>query len=425
MKEIGLKSKMTSENKFKYSNILLKELLLEKPRNGLYKSIEYQGKGNRLIKMKTIFENDIISNQKMELIQVTKEEEEKFSCKTNDLVFSRTSIVFEGVGKCCIVDNISDKPIFESNTFMIRLDPSKSVPKFYFYYFNSPQGRNNIYGIIRQTAASQITSSDLMELSIPYPLFSIQQNVSSFLFSIDQRIINLKQQNFILEMIIQSIFKSWFIDFDGITEFEDSELGKIPKGWKVIDLKNSLSLLKDGSHNPPKRVESGIRFIAGATDVKHFTIDFSKCTFITQKDYEEIHKTWQIQSHDILLTIVGTIGNVAIVNQNDLPFSLQRSLAVLRPNEKIDFIFLYCLLNSNKFEQFLYSNLNTTGQPGIYLGTLGGFQFVLPPKPLIEKFFKLSQTIVSNIQKNYSNMDYLMKIRNSLLPKLMSGEIRV
>ena len=202
-------------------------------------------------------------------------------------------------------------------------------------------------------------------------------------------------------------------------------MGKIPKGWSPTDLKSVLSLHKDGSHNPPKRVESGIPFIAGASDVKHFVIDFSKCSFITKEDYDQIHKTWKIKPNDVLLTIVGTIGNVAIVTEDDLPFSLQRSLAVLRPNEKIDYTFLYFLLTNNKFEQFLYANVNPTGQPGIYLGTLGNFEFILPPKSLIEKFSITSKNIISILQKNHSSINSLKKTRDTLLPKLMSGEIRV
>ena len=338
----------------------------------------------------------------------------------NDIIFVNKG----SPGQVCLVPS----PVnfsFAQDMIGLKIDNKKIDFRYLLAVLRTKFMQEQIDAFHVGTLIPHLKKADFNSIIIPIPPKKLEVFIGEYYLTISRKIDNLKNQNQILEQIAQTIFKSWFIDFDGQTEFEDSELGKIPKGWKVIDLKNSLSLLKDGSHNPPKRVESGIRFIAGATDVKHFTIDFSKCTFITQKDYEEIHKTWQIQSHDILLTIVGTIGNVAIVNQNDLPFSLQRSLAVLRPNEKIDFIFLYCLLNSNKFEQFLYSNLNPTGQPGIYLGTLGGFQFVLPPKPLIEKFFKLSQTIVSNIQKNYSNMDYLMKIRNSLLPKLMSGEIRV
>ncbi|MCH7937789.1 MAG: hypothetical protein IH994_11980, partial [Proteobacteria bacterium] len=121
------------------------------------------------------------------------------------------------------------------------------------------------------------------------------------------------------------------------TVFVDSELGQIPKGFQIIRLKEALSLLRDGSHNPPPRVKEGINFITGGT--LDFIINFDSATFISKDDYNKIQKNYQLQEDDILLSIVGTLGNVAIVRKTDLPLSHQRSAALLRPNEKIDFVF--------------------------------------------------------------------------------------
>ena len=319
----------------------------------------------------------------------------------------------------CLIDTYVNQSII-----VLRTNNDIILPLFLFYNLKSR------YDELRRLSDSHSSRGSLPKnvlsvVDVILPSLLDQEKIGKILYDLDLKIQNLQKQNKILEEIAQSIFKSWFVNFDGITKWDDSELGRIPKGWDRTDLKSVLSLRKDGSHNPPKRVDSGIRFIAGATDVKHFVINFTKCSYITKNDYKEIHKTWEVKTNDILLTIVGTIGNVAIVNENDLPFSLQRSLAVLRPNEKIDFSFLYFLLNSIKFEQFLYANLNPTGQPGIYLGTLGGFEFVLPPKPLIEKFFEFSEKIIGIIQKNHTQINQLSKIQDILLPKLMSGELRV
>ena len=240
-----------------------------------------------------------------------------------------------------------------------------------------------------------------------------------------------------LEQIAQTIFKRWFVDF----EFPDQE-GKpykttggkmmmteqsdIPKDWEITTLGKVLALLKDGTHTPPKKREKfGIRFIAGASDVKHFEIDFSGCTYINENDYKAIHKFWVLQEKDVLLTIVGTVGNVAIVKADDLPFSLQRSIAVLRAEEKISYIYLYFLLNSSDFKRFLRSRLNPTAQPGIYLGTLSNFELILPPKELIDRFTEAIEPLIIEMIHNNNGSKKLSIIRDSLLPKLMSGELSV
>jgi type I restriction enzyme S subunit len=185
---------------------------------------------------------------------------------------------------------------------------------------------------------------------------------------------------------------------------KETEIGKIPIDWKVIKLKEGLSLLKDGSHNPPKRVEKGIKFIAGATNIKYLHIDFNNCTFITERDYQKIHKYYEIKINDILLTIVGTVGNVAIVKESDLPFSLQRSIAILRCNEKVYYIFLFYWFNSPRFKKLLNSRLNPTAQPGIYLGELGKLIMPLPKyKEQVEIaniLYKIDEKIDLNIQIN-------------------------
>ncbi len=320
-----------------------------------------------------------------------------------------------------------DEFILSQNLMKITVNPKIADSLYVYYYLCSDKGQYEILKNKNQTGVPSISQplSSLRAIQLLLPSLKKQQEISSILEKLDIQILNLKNEIRIIEKILQTLFKSKFINFDDQTKFENSEIGEIPKGWSVIKLKDALSLLKDGSHNPPKRVSSGVKFIAGASDVKHITINFSKCSYITQKDYEIMHKKWKVEPRDVLLTIVGTIGNIGIVQQSDLPFSLQRSLAVLRCNDKMDYSFLFCLLNTSEFKQFLYSNVNTTAQPGIYLGMLGSFEFVLPPKEKLNEFKKTSSLIIEQIQTNYKNILNLIKIRNLLLPKIISGQIKI
>lgn len=168
----------------------------------------------------------------------------------------------------------------------------------------------------------------------------------------------------------------------------------------TLRLKDCLSLLKDGTHNPPERSEKGIKFIAGATDIKYLDVNFSKCTFVCQENYQMMHKKWEPKVNDVLLTIVGTVGNTAIVREQDLPFTMQRSIATLRPNEKIDFRYLFYWLNSYEAKWALSSRITATGQPGIYLGELGKIPISIPrlevQKKISEKLYLLDQAIRIN-----------------------------
>ncbi len=191
------------------------------------------------------------------------------------------------------------------------------------------------------------------------------------------------------------------------TKFKETEIGMIPEDWQIKPLGELLELLKDGSHNPPKRHSSGIKFIAGASDLTYRHIDFSNCTYINEEDYHKIHKYYQINANDILLTIVGTVGNVAIVKKEDLPFSMQRSIAIMRCGKELHYEFLFYWLTSNQFKLLISSRINTTAQPGIYLGELSK---LLTPVPKLDEQIKIAK-ILSAVD---SKIEINQEINNTL-----------
>jgi type I restriction enzyme S subunit len=173
----------------------LEELLLVKPMNGLYKKKEFQGFGSRWLKMKSVYGLDIITNQEMELISVTYKEIEKYGCLYDDLVFGRTSLVLEGIGKCAIIKSIDDTPIFESNLFRIRPDKNKIDSNILFLFFKSEKGREEVRKLARQTAAVSITSKDLIGIKIPVPNSEIQKKTAKTLDNYILNIINNLKEN--------------------------------------------------------------------------------------------------------------------------------------------------------------------------------------------------------------------------------------
>jgi len=183
-----------------------------------------------------------------------------------------------------------------------------------------------------------------------------------------------------------------------IQKFKETEIGRIPSEWKISKIGENLSLLRDGSHNPPSRASFGVPFISGASSVTYLDIDFSKSTFIKEEDYKKIHRKYEAQENDILLTIIATVGNTAIVKKSDLPFSFQRNIALLRPNEKIHYLFLFYWLNSPQFKQIINSWLARTVQLPLFLGTLSEMPIPIPTfneqKRIVEILFSIDKKII-------------------------------
>lgn len=149
------------------------------------------------------------------------------------------------------------------------------------------------------------------------------------------------------------------------------------KSWKSATLEEVSLNITDGSHNPPKGVESSDYPMLSSRNIFDDEINLDKIRFLTKDAYEKEHKRTNISSGDVLLTIVGTIGRVAIAEEKHLPFTLQRSVAVIRPNPSIvsSRYLMYCLMCMSND---LNSRSRGAAQKGIYLKQLRAFVIVYP-----------------------------------------------
>ena len=195
---------------------------------------------------------------------------------------------------------------------------------------------------------------------------------------------------------------------------EINNISSLPNDWELLELGSILSFITDGVHNPPKRTTNGIKFIAGATNIKYLNVDFTNCTYISKEDYDKIHKFYSIEPNDILLTIVGTVGNVAIVKENDLPFSIQRSIALLRSGPLLYYRFLFYWLNSPEFKKVVYSYVNSTAQPGVYLGVIKQFKMPVPKLSEQKAIAKILSGLDSKIELNQKMNETLESIAQAI-----------
>lgn len=146
----------------------LEYFCLKTPQSGIYKSEEHQGSGIKIVKMGTLFGNEIITGDiEMDLIELDDNEIDRFLLTDNDLLFGRRSIVLEGAGKCSRVGKLDEPVAFESSILRVTIDPSKVDPAFVYTWLNSPEGKKEIRRIRSFTTVAGITGSDLKKVKIP------------------------------------------------------------------------------------------------------------------------------------------------------------------------------------------------------------------------------------------------------------------
>ena len=175
---------------------------------------------------------------------------------------------------------------------------------------------------------------------------------------------------------------------------------KLPVGWILVKLEDISKQITDGSHNPPKSVDSGIPMLS-AQNIENGKITFDAVRYITKEDFEYENQRTKIEEEDVLLTIVATIGRAAVVSKNiKSVFTLQRSVAVIKPLIKSEFL-MYCF-QSPLFQKQLTENAKGTAQKGVYLKTLRSLE--IPLAPLQEQ-----HRIISKIESLFSELDEVEK----------------
>lgn len=174
--------------------------------------------------------------------------------------------------------------------------------------------------------------------------------------------------------------------------------------WEQCKLGDLLILLKDGSHGTHKNTSEGV-YLLSAKNIKNGRINIMPDDrIISWDDYNVIHKNYELQSGDILLTIVGSIGETAIYNL-EIKVTFQRSVAFLRPNSKLKNGFLYTLINTDRFQNQLQTKQVVSAQPGIYLGDLASINITYPKnvseQEKIYKIFKGIEHSITLHQRKY------------------------
>lgn len=266
-------------------------------------------------------------------------------------------------------------------------------------------------------------------MPISLPKRCVQDKIVGILSALDAKIENNNKINGNLEAQAQALFKSWFVDFTPFKDqpFVDSELGPIPQGWKVVSLDDMTSKVGTGL-NPRKNftLGQGSNYYVTIKNMYNNRIYLdSRCDKITDEAIQKIQKRSKLQVGDLLFSGIGTIGRVALINKPPYNWNTSESVFNLHPSEEISSEFLYLLLLSNFFQN--YVKINTLGgvQQGIRMASLKSFRMALPDRNVLIAFDRIIQPIVADIKRNDDENDSLAALRDTLLPKLMSGEIKL
>ena len=411
-------------------------------KNGLTRPKKVRGSGLPMVNMGELFAYPRITNLEMDLVPVA-EAERSFVLQAGDLLFARQSLVLAGAGQCSIFMGNRLPTVFESHLIRRRLNVLVANPVFYFYFFRSPVGRTAIEAIAEQGAgASGIRGSDLINVLVPIPRKHVQDEIATVLTALDDRVALLRETNATLEAIVQALFKSWFVDFDpvrakqqglapaGMDEataalfpdsFEESALGLVPRGWPPCAFRASVEMIGGGT--PKTSVAEywdgeipwySVVDAPSPTDV--FVVDTEKR--ITDAGLQG-SSTKMLPTGTTIISARGTVGKLALTG---CAMAMNQSCYGLR-GKAGDEYFTY--FSTARLVQQLKQRAHGSVFDTITQSTFDGVNLCYPTNGAIAAYDALVAPLMLRIRGNLIQAQTLAALRDTLLPRLISGELRL
>jgi len=367
----------------------------------------------------------------------------------NDILLNITG---DSVARCCIAPDYILPGRVNQHVAIIRTNQNILRPKYLNYYLTSPDMQRFM---LKQASAgatrNALTKNMIEDFIVPCPSLKEQDAIIEIISPFDDKIVLNREMNETLEGMARALFKSWFVDFEPVKAkaagletglpqeidalfpdgFEDSELGPIPKGWKVyklgdlIDVKHGYSFKSEyfsKNETPYILLTPGNFKIGGGFKSEKF------------KYYDgPVPETFILSENDLLITMTDlskngdTLGYPALIPKDSSLIFLhnQRLGRVFIKNNMINKEFVFEFLKTETYRQYIVNSATGSTVKHTSPSIIKETKFVLPIIPILLKFQEITSYIYKKIQYDDMEAKILSSIRDLLLPRLISGEIRV
>lgn len=355
-----------------------------------------------------------------------------FVCKGSP---GRTNWVPDPVDFCIAQDMVA-----------VRADPKKIYPKYLFAVLRSSVVQSQIDNMHVGTMIPHFKKGDFGKLRIPVLRSDAQRVIGDFYFTVSERITLLRETNATLEAIAQALFKSWFVDFDPVRakaegrqpegmdataaalfsdSFDESELGLVPKGWTVRPIGELVEGIYDGPHATPAESADGPVFL-GIKNLTGTSLDLSDIRHISESDWTQWTRRIEPRHGDIVFSYEATLGFFALIPPG-VRCCLGRRLALVRPHaENGAGMFWFHQFISAPFQKMLDKHtIHGATVNRIALKAFPSYSVLNPPEPLKSAFVDSVAPIWAAIHENQAQAQTLTQLRDTLLPRLISGQLRL
>lgn len=411
-------------------------------RSGLSKPREEFGRGYQFLTFKDVFYNYFVPDKLTELVNSSERERLESSIRRGDIFLTRTSETFEELGMSCVA--LRDYPDATFNGFCKRLRPYDNtliVPEYAGYYFRSPMFRNAVTTMSTMSTRASLNNEILSKLKIIFPPKGEQQRIGQILKSLDDKIALNRKMNATLEAMAQALFQSWFVDFDPVIDkalsagheipepfaakarrraalgdrrkplpahiaalfpdrfVETEEMGWVPEGWEVNDIGSVVDRI-----TVPRRYAKDEVFPSGKIPVL--------------EQGSSIYMGYHNNNPDVTASIDAPAvvfgDHTCILELMIEPFSISSNVITFRGKNRATTWVYYAIIGKQASEEYRrhWSEFIIK-------------KVILPSQELAEVFPQQLKVLIGKTTQLRRQANTLTTLRDTLLPKLISGELRL
>jgi type I restriction enzyme, S subunit len=318
---------------------------------------------------------------------------------------------------------------------------------FLKFLMQSENVQNQLHARATGTTVLGIKQSELRKIVLTFPPIEEQRAIARILGTLDEKIELNRRMSETLEEMARALFKSWFVDFDPVrakaegrdtglpshiadlfpSRFVDSEMGEIPEGWEVTTI-GAVAYVTDCLHSKkPERRESGLPLLQLSNIRDDGLIDMKDTYFVDASDYQTWVSRMEASSGDCVITNVGRVGAVAQMPSNQKA-ALGRNMTGIRCKPSFPFktVLIECLLSKAMKDEIVRKMDTGTILDALNVRSIPRLRFVRPSaQKVLDCFEHKARPLRAQMELQFAETRTLAGLRDALLPKLVSGELRL
>ena len=394
--------------------------------NGLSKGRQFFGTGFPFLTFSNVFNNWFLPDQLESLVQTTDKEREACSIKAGDVFITRTSETMDELGMSSVA--LKDYPNATYNGFTKRLRPitNRVNPRYIGYYLRTPKFRGQFMAFSSMTTRASLANNDLLNMEVELPSMEIQHRIATILSRYDSLIESHLKQIKLLEEAAQRLYKEWFIDLHFPGHENTKIVDGVPEGWEKKKLCELFSFVRGKSYTSKELSDEGT-IMVNLKNIQSFggyKSDVEKHFIGTFKEEQTLMKGDLIMGVTDMTQERRLVGSVALIPDFKETATFSMDLIKLI-SFKLPNIYLYCAMRYGDVSRQIAPLANGVNVLHLKPEAISNIEMVVASDSTIEKFVSYTSKTIESILSLQSQLRLLTEARDRLLPKMMSGEIKI